>query len=197
MASKKPKRNAYTAIFPVFLLCGLTCLGSCATGAGSGKDLPYAYLTDTSRYILLPTGGIGESMDMAQYISASFRDSVFLFASWVKADETAIEITLLNEMGTNIGELSYRGGAIAFSSAVFPSSVKPEYIIADFQLCFYRAPLLEKALRDCGLTMETSAAGRRVTRGKELIYEIEKNDGKIKLTNYLRGYTYTLEGDFS
>ena len=198
MARDKTPLPVQAYIFILFVLCGLAGFGSCASsGAKNGEDRLFAYLTDTSRYILLPPGGIERPIDMAQYISASFRGSDFLFASWVKADETAVEITLLNEMGTGMGELSYSGGSIAFSSAVFPASVKPEYIIADFQLCFYSVPLLARALKDCGLTLEASETTRRILKGKNLVYEIEKKAGEVKLTNYLRGYSYTLEGDFS
>jgi len=188
---------AGTIILPLWFLFGLTFLSSCASGANSRKDLLYAYLTDTSKYILLPTGGIEKPMDMAQYISASFQNQDFLMVSWVKADETAIEMTLLNEMGATMGELSYGNGIISFSSRVIPNSLKPEYIIADFQLCFYNTALLGRALKDCGLTLETGGTFRRILKGKNLIYEIEKSANVVKLTNNLRGYTYTLEGDFS
>jgi len=176
-------------------MIGLFCLG-CASGAKS-NDYPHVYLTNTSRYILLHATGIEKSMDMAQRISASFQGKDFLFIAWVKADEKGIDMTLLSELGTHMGELSYRDGSISFSTTVLPGSLRPEYIIADFQLCFYNSLLLGRALEDCRLLLETSGAGRRVLRGKELIYEIEKEADAIRLTNYLRGYAYTLEGDFS
>jgi len=138
-----------------------------------------------------------KSIDMAQRISASYQGRDFLFTAWVKADKTGIDMTLLSEMGTTIGELSYRDGFVSFSSPVFPESLRPEYIIADFQLCFYNSLLLGRALEDCRLLLETSGAARRILRGKELIYEIEKKADAIRLTNHLRGYAYTLEGDFS
>ena len=175
----------------------LVFFGSCASGAKSREAVLYAFLTDNSRYILLPTGGIDKPIDMAQYISASFMGREFLMAAWVKADETAIEMTLLNELGINIGELSYSDGAISFSSPALADLLKPEYIIADFQLCFYNASLLSRALKSCGLVLETNGAFRRIYKGKDLIYEIEKGAEMVKLTNHLRGYSYTLEGDFS
>ena len=184
-------------IFLVSLVCGLICFCSCATGVKYREDRPHAYLTDTSSFILLPTGAVGKSMDMAQRISASYQGRDFFMMAWVKADETVIEMTLLSEMGTTIGELSYRDELISFSSEVFPASLKPEYIIADFQLCFYDTVLLARALKNCGLDMESSGSARRVLRGKNLIYEIEKNNEEVRLTNHLRGYAYTLEGDFS
>ena len=175
----------------------LLCYGSCASGAKSRDDRLHAYLTNTSKYILQSTGGIEQSMDMPQRVTASFQDMDLSLVAWVKADETVIDVTMLNEMGTNIGELSYSDDAISFSSEVFPGSIQPEYIVADFQLCYYNAVLIARALKDCGLSMEISGTTRRIFKGNELIYEIIKNADAVILTNYLRGYTYTLEGDFN
>ena len=196
MLNDKLTYSINTVILILSLLCGLFCFSSCATGAKNREDRLHAYLTDTSRFILLPTGAIGKSMDMAQHISASFQGQDFLMMAWVKADETVIEMTLLSELGTNIGELSYRDEQISFSSEVFPSALKPEYIIADFQLCFYDTAALTRALKNCGMAIEAGGTIRRIFWKNRLIYEIEKSNNKVRLTNHLRGYTYTLEGDF-
>jgi len=84
---------------------------------------------------------------MAQCISASWQGRNYVFNAWAKADETGIEMVLLNELGAHMAELTYRDGQVSFSSPVLPSSLlKPEYIVADFQLCFYSAPALRQAL---------------------------------------------------
>jgi len=95
-----------------------------------------------------------------------------------------------------MGELSFRDGLVSLSSQVFPKSMKPEYIIADFQLCFYSAAALRKAVEDCGLSFDNSGNSRRIFKGKTVIIEIEKSRNTVKLTNHLRGYKYTLEGNF-
>lgn len=184
-------------ILPLLLASGLACFGSCASGARSREGRPYVYLTDTARFVLLPAGGIERPIDMAQQITASYQDRDFLLIAWVRADETGIEMTLLSDLGTSMGELSYRDGAVSFSSPMFPQSLRPEYIIADFQLCFYDPLLLSRALEDCGLVLEDGEGARRILKGKDLIIEIEKKAGVVRLTNHLRGYAYTLEGDFS
>jgi len=135
-------------------------------------------------------------MDTAQRICAEYGGKDYFFNAWVKADEAGIEMILLNELGVNMGELSYRGGLVSFSSPIFPKSLKPEYIIADFQLCFYNASALRHALEECGLSLENTDNNRRIFQGKTVIIEIEKNKNNIKLVNHLRGYSYTLEGDF-
>ncbi|MCL1812426.1 MAG: DUF3261 domain-containing protein [Treponema sp.] len=139
-------------------------------------------------------------MDMAQFLSAEFRGQNYFLNSWVKANENAIEMIFFNELGASIGELSYRNGTVSFSSTIFPSSViksfKPEYVIADFQLCFYDPVLLGISLKDCGLVLETKDHSRRILDGNKVIVEIKKTENTVELVNHLRKYAYTLEGDF-
>ena len=140
-------------------------------------------------------------MDMAQFFSTEFRGQNYFFNAWVIANESAVEMVFFNEMGTSVGELSYRNDAVTFSSNVIPKTamryIKPENVIADFQLCFYDPVLLRKPLQDCGLVMETNEGRRRIFNGNEVIIDIKKTGNTVELVNHLRGYAYTLEGDFS
>ncbi|MCL2441500.1 MAG: DUF3261 domain-containing protein [Treponema sp.] len=196
--------------FFLFSVC-IICLFSCTSAAG--KNALHVYLTDSSRFVLMHPEAIEKTMDMAQFLSAEFRGQNYFFNAWVKADENAIEIALFNEFGASFGELSYTAGNIHFSSAVLPrialQYIKPEYIIADFQLCFYAPFLLEKQLNDSGLVLEITDSGslhgsrhgsrdstRRILSGNDVIIEIEKTGNSVKLVNHLRNYTYTLEGVF-
>ena len=176
----------------------LLCLCSCASKAAAGKNgpLPYAWLTDRSKYILLPPEDIENPIDMPQFVSASYGGQDYFLNAWVKADETGMNMTLINSLGANMGELSYYYGAVSFSSPVFPQSFAAEFIVADFQLCFYNTLALRRALEDCGLSIEETGAGRCILQGKNVIIEIEKSQNAVKLVNHLRGYAYTLEGDF-
>jgi hypothetical protein len=135
-------------------------------------------------------------MDMAQYISAAYGGQDYYFNAWVQADETSIEMTLFNELGASMGELRYNEGFVELSSPVFPNSLKPEYIVADFQLCFYNPIMLRDALKNCGLAFEANEKFRRVLQGKNVIIEIEKDQNRVQIKNHLRGYSYILEGDF-
>jgi hypothetical protein len=172
------------------------CCCSCDPKAVIKENRPFIYITNSSKFFLLPCGDIEKPIDSAQRISASWQGNDYSFNAWVKADGTGIEMTLLNELGVSMGELSYRNGPVSFSSAIFPKSLQPEYIVADFQLCFYNITALGNALKDCGLVLESTGNIRRIFNGKTLIIEIEKNNNAVKLVNHLRGYAYTLEGDF-
>ena len=123
------------------------CCCSCAPKAPVRKSPLNVYLAAGSPFFLLPCGDIENPLDMAQCISASWQGRNYVFNAWAKADETGIEMVLLNELGAHMAELTYRDGQVSFSSPVLPSSLlKPEYIVADFQLCFYSAPALRQAL---------------------------------------------------
>jgi hypothetical protein len=172
------------------------CCCSCASRVPVKEDRLYTYLTGSAKYFLLPCENIENSLDMAQRISASWQGKDYFFNTWVKANEAEMEMILLNELGVSMGELSFRDGLISFSSPVFPNSMKPEYIVADFQLCFYSAPALRQAIEGCGLSFEASGNSRIILEGKTVIIEIEKSRNTVRLINHLRGYTYTLEGNF-
>jgi len=175
------------------------CVTSCSSVPK--KDSLYIDITDSSKFVLLPTGGIEQAMDMVQFLSYEFSGQNYFFNAWVKANENEIEMAFFNELGAGIGELSYRNGSVNFSSPIFQKSViqyiKPEYIIADFQLCFYYPFLLGKSLNDIGLVLEVKDGSRRIFSGNEVIIEIKKTENAVKLVNNLRGYSYTLEGDFN
>jgi len=180
----------------VIVLC--LCCCSCASKVPFKKDRPFIYLTNNSKFFLLPAEDIENPIDNGQYISAYWQGMAFFFLVSVKADKAGIEMSLVNEMGAPMGELSYRDGLVSFSSPVFPQSLKPEYIVADFQLCFYRASALRQALEDCGLSFENTENGRRILRGETPIIEIDIEKGKntVRLVNHLRKYSYTMEGIF-
>jgi len=188
-------KNKHMALF--LLSIGiLICFCSCASGTAVREDQPHVFFTNSSKYILLHPKDIEKPMDGHQLVSASYGGQSYLINAWVKADKTGMDMTMVNEFGANMGELSYRDNIVSLSSPVFPRSLRPEYIVADFQLCFYNAGALRKALEDCGLSFEDTGTVRRILEEKTVIIEIEKKPETVRLVNHVRGYAYTLEGTF-
>jgi len=181
--------------FVLFLL-PVICFYSCALETAARKKQPHVFLTNNSAYVLLLPKDIEKPMDGYHLISASYGGQTYVINAWVKADKTGMEMTLINEFGANIGELSYRNGVVSLSSAALPQTIQPEYIVADFQLCFYNARALSKALENCGLSFEETRTARRFLEGKTVIIEIIKGPHNVRLVNHVRGYAYTLEGAF-
>lgn len=181
----------------LFSLCSALFF-SCVSKAKEEKL--FVNLTDSTKFFLLPPEDIEKEMDMAQYLSAEFIGQNYFLVAWVKAGKNEIEMAFFNELGAGIGELSYKEDAVNFSSSVIPRAalryLKPEYIVADFQLCFFEPDILGKALEDIGLVLEIENRNRRIKDDNEVIIEIIKTGNSVKLINYLREYSYTMEGDF-
>jgi len=175
----------------------LISLCSCISQSVKNQKQHFVWLADNSKFYLLPPEKIEKPMDMAQFISASWQGSDFYFNVWVKADENGMEMTLFNELGANMGSLSYKDNILYFSSPVLPKSLSPEYIVADFQLCFYKPELLRDTLENCGLVLVIDKNIRRIKKENNVIIEIELKRDTVIYKNNLRGYSYTLGGDFS
>ena len=115
---------------------------------------------------------------------------------YFQCDESGIFITLLNDFGTDMGNLSYDGEEVVFNSAVFPENLKAEYILLDIQNAYYKNQSLQNAYEQVGLTFEEEKTEegiiRRVKNGKKIVEEITINLNSIKINNYLRGYQYNL-----
>jgi hypothetical protein len=213
MENCKPGRNLLRSAFVLLYLV------SCAANTNIPRFSP-VYITDRAKYALLPAAEIEAPLDGPQQISGSWGEREFIMDAWVKADKTGIFMELFNSLGADMGEFSFTDGGVSFHSSVFPPALKGEYLAADFQFCFYRAEALRGALEECGLGLEvetgedgtggfveirrvTEAAGsspgngaRSGAAGKKIIIEIEKTKNRVRYTNLLRSYSYTLGGDF-
>jgi hypothetical protein len=192
------KWNLYGSVSKRFVFARpllILCLVSCAAKHDSSPYSP-VYVTGRARYALLPPSDIEIPLDMAQQITGSYGNREFLLDSWVKADEDGITIALFNALGADMGQLSFDAARISFVSSVFPPELKPEYLAADFQFCFYRVDALVQALKASGLTLIAEKDVRTIYSGRKRIIEIVKTGETVRYTNFLRNYSYTLRGAF-
>jgi hypothetical protein len=124
--------------------------------------------------------------------------------AFVLANDRQISMILFNSLGAEIARIYFDGETITFESNYFPKNMRAEYIAADFQLVFYKPEALESALRTSALRLkiEKNATGegylekRQVFDNDRVIIEITKTPTEIQYINILRGYSYTLRGDF-
>ena len=185
---------------------------SCASGKFE-SDFSPVYVTNTSKYAILPTGAMHGSLDALQKMTAQFgKDNSFDFDVYVISDSTQLSMTILNEFGTTMASLFYDGTALDFDSAIFPKNLKAEYIVADFQFCLYEEEDLKSALSLIGVDFEVSTENgangtietRTLTKKGKPISKITRtfaNESKdlqglksIHYENSLRGYSYILNG---
>jgi hypothetical protein len=164
---------------------------SCAT-FGSNPISP-VHLTDNAKFELLPPSAIETPFDGPQQISGEYGGNEYLMDAWTIADETKIDIVVYTSMAVQVATLSYDGTSASLKSSLFPKSLKPEYIIADFQLVYYKSQALAPALAAAGLTFREEGNVRTVSGpdGAEII-KITKTGGTVVYQNKLRKYSYTL-----
>ncbi len=183
---------------------------SCATVKHLPGNIDPVFITNTKSVNLLAPENISTLLDSMILLEIKFGSENFSVLSYVQADESGIFITLMNDFGTDMGTLEYDGNSIQLDCQLFPSNIKPEYIVADFQNAFYTAESLTTNLKASRLTFteETAAADtddnsnstvtqdpvtvRKIFSGSKLIEEITIENAKINIKNYLRGYEYNL-----
>jgi hypothetical protein len=181
-------------MLPLVLLLSLSC-------ATAQRREVFEPVQVSSRVVfrLLPPGDIEKPLDMAQSMSGNSGEILFTLNCWVRADATGIFMNFFNEMGADMGELEYTVEGLSFFSPYVPKNFKAEYLIADFQFCFYNFEALASGLG--GLKLERELSGgielRRIYEGDRLLIEIEKSPSHVRYDNRLRSYTYMITGDFS
>lgn len=186
------------------LSCG-SAKQATASSQPSAKLNP-VYVTNKARFYLLPTSAVEKNSDALQHITARFGAKEFESDVLLIADSEKLSLTILNDFGATMGELNYNNDLVVFNSELFPAAIKAEYIAADVQFCLYRADQLQAALEAIGLQFVVAIADgedasgskeiRSIFDGKKEIVHIEKTNEQITYTNFLRDYSYTLQGAF-
>lgn len=186
------KRGFFLFLTGLFVVLSV----SCATMKAGSMKYP-VYVTNTAVVDLLPPECMEGSLDTLDLLQGKFAQTTFSVQAYMQADSNGIFITLLNDFGTDMGNLSYTGEKLAFDSAVFPQSLKPQYIAADIQFAYYKADDVQTRLAGAGLGFicerhDDGTEVRRITAGRKVIEEITKASGSVKIVNSLRGYEYNL-----
>lgn len=175
----------------VFLLT----LTACTTVKQEGTLAP-VYITNSKPIQLLPPQDMNGAVDNLQQLKGTFGDENFSLLVYFQSDYTGIFMALLNDFGTDMGNITYDGNYVEFETTVFPQNLKAEYIIADIQNAYYKTDAVRANLEGAKLKFtEEKVDGitvRKIFSGKKLIEEIKIEDSTIIITNHLRGYEYIL-----
>ena len=185
-------KNAIRLVSAVLLL---TLFVSCATVRTRGIRYP-VHVTNARVVDLLPPVDIAFPIEGLYMFTASFGTSSFYMQAFIQANEGGIFINLLNDFGSDMGTLTYTGNELSLASAVLPSSLKAQYIVADIQFAYYGAGAVAESLRRAGLdfivTKDDGMELRRIMNGKKCIEEISISSSSVSIINHLRGYEYHL-----
>ena len=144
------------------------------------------YYSDERSVSLLPTASMTEKLDMPQHIVGEFHkpdgstDS-FEADSWVRANDSVL----------------FRDSVKVESSLMNVEKMKAEYLLADFQICFYPFGPLQKNFEQAGFEFSETRSGagnadfvRTLSENGKTILTAKKTGAEIRLVNDLRGYSY-------
>ena len=181
--------SAYLLLITIVFL-----ISSCkSTRAVQNTELRPVYVTNSKKINLLPPENTTVSLDILQLFNGTFGDTDFSMLSFSQIDKSEISLSLINDFGTDMGHLYYDGDHVSFKSAYLPSKLPGEYIVAEIQNAYYDEKVLQENYSKAGLKFECETPGlRKIYDGKKLIEEIFISDDKVKIINYLRGYSFEL-----
>lgn len=158
------------------------------------------FYSDTHSIALLPTSAMKTPMDMPQHLEGTFikedgSETSFDGDTWVRANDSILSVFLFGGFGTTLAELTYVGDSVSFESSVMDvNKMKAEYVLADFQICFYPFDALKENFERSGFEFseELNVNGfvRTLSENGKTILKVEKKGSEINLVNELRRYKY-------
>ena len=206
----------------LFSMIFLSCTSVKKTEAEGKAETLFrpVYITNSKKVNLLMPSHAAAVFEGLQLLNGSFGTSSFTLLSYTQIDSSGISLSLMNDFGTDMGNVFFDGQQVIFDSAYFPKALPGEYIICDIQNAYYDEGAVRKNLESAGLRFEVSreagsqaadfAGGaelagvtdsadsadlievRKILDGKKVIEEITILKNTIKIKNYLRGYEYNL-----
>ncbi len=187
-------RHAELVSASLWLLTILFLISSCkSTRAVKNTELRPVYVTNSKKINLLPLENTTVELDILQQFNGTFGDTDFSMLSFSQIGKSEISLSLINDFGTDMGHLYYDGDHVSFKSAYLPSKLPGEYIVAEIQNAYYDEKVLQENYSKADLKFECEATGlRKIYDGKKMIEEIFISDDKVKIINYLRGYSFEL-----
>ena len=187
-------RHAELVSASLLLITILFLISSCkSTRAVKNTELRPVYVTNSKKINLLPPENTTVELDILQQFNGTFGDTDFSMLSFSQIDKSEISLSLINDFGTDMGHLYYDGDHVSFKSAYLPSKLPGEYIVAEIQNAYYDEKVLQENYSKADLKFECETPGlRKIYDGKKLIEEIFISDDKVKIINYLRGYSFEL-----
>ena len=186
----------------VFVLFSI--FGCASTKQIENSTVAPVYITNTKKFYLMSPAEIENKIDALQLLNGKFGENEFVMQALLQADEKGIFLSLFNDFGVGMGNLTYDGITANFDSKIFPNNLKAEYIVADLQFAYYKVPAINETLKSIGMYMEVSQNDGSQVRticsnsilpmmNSKTIEVITKKSGSIKIENMLRGYEYNLQ----
>jgi hypothetical protein len=171
-------------------------LFACSSTIRTTTEVP-VFITNSRAIYPLPPSDIKTPLDEAQLLEGTYGNQSFSLESWTIANDSLISISLFNSIGASFGSLFYSKDSLFFNSSFIKSKqIKPQYIVTDFQLCFYKTEPLQKMYSKHGLLFFENIQKETIIRGvidqKDTIIKITNNPEMTLFKNHLRNYEYRI-----
>lgn len=182
-------KSGFSFMFSIFLF-------ACSSTIKTTTEVP-VYITNSRAIYPLPPSDINIPLDEAQLLEGTYGNQSFSLESWTIANDSLISISLFNSIGASFGSLFYSKDSLFFNSSFIKSKqIKPQYIVTDFQLCFYKTEPLQKMYSKHGLLFFENIQKETIIRGvidqKDTIIKITRNPEMTLFKNHLRNYEYRI-----
>lgn len=182
-------KSGFSLMLSIFLF-------ACSSTIKTTTEVP-VYITNSRAIYPLPPSDIKIPLDEAQLLEGTYGNQTFSLESWTIANDSLISISLFNSIGASFGSLFYSKDSIFFNSSFIKSKqIKPQYIVTDFQLCFYKTEPLQKMYSKHGLLFFEKIQKDTIIRGvidqKDTIIKITNNPEMTLFKNHLRNYEYRI-----
>lgn len=188
------RRYFFWSAFIVSMALGLI---SCRSVSRLNIQEHPVFLTNEKKISLLNPSEIEFSLDALQRVKGRYGDSEFEFDAWIKATDSLVSIHIFNAWGGTFAEVFYTKDSLYFASRFLDiEKQKPEYVIADFQLCYYLPSALKTVMTAQGFEFdvfrEDDAEYRFLKDHGQVIITVKKTPSELHYINYLRGYEYRI-----
>ncbi len=181
----------------LFLVGAVLAVGCSSKRAFVGSSARVFY-SDTRFVSLISPQENSFFTEENQHVSGNFGNRNFSAESWMRLNDSTIHLMLFGNLGNTLAELIYTKDSVSFKSSLLDvKKIKPEYILADIQFCYYPKEILERHFRDAGFSFveekREDVLIRKLLENGTLILEMEKKANRILLKNELRNYSYSIE----
>lgn len=183
----------------IVLLCLVNIvLFSCSSSKVEKEiELNPVYVTNSKKINLLSPECVDKNIQTYQLVEGSFGKNDFSLMAYIEINNEGIFISLLNDLGTDMGTVFFDGNHVIFESLYFPKNLKGEYVISDIQNVYYSVNSLKNNYENAGLNFEcyideNDVETRIIKNENEVIEQITIKGPSILIKNNLRGYEYNL-----
>jgi len=186
-----------TPVFFILLIVTVVLPVSCAGVSVVKQKYDPVFLTDDKYVNPLPTQGMKKKLEVYQIIDGYYKSQTYSVEALVQINPDEINIVTFNSLGTQVYDLAYKNSGLVFNGAPSTTKIKPEYIVVDFQLCYFPSSVVKPMIRKAGLVFQETVLPdgwiRSIRDGKQLIIRIRRNGNSLSYKNHLRGYGFAIQ----